>query len=184
MPSRKVQALPLKQDLHCNCVQHMCSPSLDRVSSNSFMNVNLLLMFYFGPEKDICLLLTREIICLGVSTCMSVWWSEVLFDGYAFILWQHCPMRFMYIVVYDLKSVEPLEFKLVAPMPEQLKTNTMHFYMCLLTPQRNALLRFRLVLGWVQRNSNVGSLDRRLLTMYVNLYMKLHSLAHQQASNV
>ncbi len=34
--------------------------------------------------------------------------------------------------------------------------------MCLLTPQRNALLWSRLVLGWVQRNSNFGSLDRRL----------------------
>ena len=72
------------------------------------------------------------------------------------------------IIVYDLKSVGPLEFKLVAPMPEQLKTTTMHFYevsrkpyMCLLTPQRNALLCCWLVLGWVQRNSNFGSLDRR-----------------------
>ena len=32
------------------------------------------------------------------------------------------------IVVYDLKFVGPLEFELVAPMPEQLKTTTMHFY--------------------------------------------------------
>ncbi len=31
-------------------------------------------------------------------------------------------------VVYDLKFVGPLEFELVAPMPEQLKTTTMHFY--------------------------------------------------------
>ena len=31
-------------------------------------------------------------------------------------------------VVYDLKFVGPLEFKLVAPMPEQLKTTAMHFY--------------------------------------------------------
>ena len=31
-------------------------------------------------------------------------------------------------VVYDLKFVGPLEFKLVAPMPEQLKTTSMHFY--------------------------------------------------------
>ena len=38
-------------------------------------------------------------------------------------------------------------------MPEQLKTTA---------PQRNALLWSWLVLGWVQRNSNFGSLDRRL----------------------
>ncbi len=31
-------------------------------------------------------------------------------------------------LVYDLKFVGPLEFELVAPMPEQLKTTTMHFY--------------------------------------------------------
>ncbi len=31
-------------------------------------------------------------------------------------------------IVYDLKFVGPLEFELVAPMPEQLKTTTMHFY--------------------------------------------------------
>ncbi len=31
-------------------------------------------------------------------------------------------------IVYDLKSVGPLEFKLVAPMPEQLKTTAVHFY--------------------------------------------------------
>ena len=37
------------------------------------------------------------------------------------------------------------------------------FNMCLLTPQRNALLWSRLVLGWVQRNLNFGSLDRRLI---------------------
>ena len=37
-----------------------------------------------------------------------------------------------------------------------------NFNMCLLTPQRNALLWSRLVLGWVQRNLNFGSLDRRL----------------------
>ncbi len=34
----------------------------------------------------------------------------------------------LYNVVYDLKFVGPLEFELVAPMPEQLKTTTMHFY--------------------------------------------------------
>ena len=28
-------------------------------------------------------------------------------------------------IVYDLKFVGPLEFELVAPMPEQLKTTTM-----------------------------------------------------------
>ncbi len=32
------------------------------------------------------------------------------------------------VLVYDLKSVGPLEFKLVAPMPEQLKTNSLQFY--------------------------------------------------------
>ncbi len=32
------------------------------------------------------------------------------------------------VKVYDLKSVGPLEIKLVAPMPEQIKTTTMHFY--------------------------------------------------------
>ncbi len=31
-------------------------------------------------------------------------------------------------MVYDLKFVGPLEFNLVVPMPEQLKTTTMHFY--------------------------------------------------------
>ncbi len=37
-----------------------------------------------------------------------------------------------------------------------------NFNTCLLTPKRNALLWSRLVLGWVQRNSNFGSLDHRL----------------------
>ncbi len=32
------------------------------------------------------------------------------------------------LLVYDLKCVGPLEFELVKPMPEQLKTTTMHFY--------------------------------------------------------
>ncbi len=32
------------------------------------------------------------------------------------------------LIVYDLKFVGPLEFELVAPMPEQLKATTMHFY--------------------------------------------------------
>ncbi len=32
------------------------------------------------------------------------------------------------LLVYDLKFVGPLEFKLVAPMPEQLKTIAMHVY--------------------------------------------------------
>ncbi len=31
-------------------------------------------------------------------------------------------------LVYDLKFVGPLQFKLVAPMPEQLKITRMHFY--------------------------------------------------------
>ncbi len=31
-------------------------------------------------------------------------------------------------VVYDQKFVGPLEFKLVVPMPEQLKTTAMHIY--------------------------------------------------------
>ncbi len=31
-------------------------------------------------------------------------------------------------IVYDLKFLGALKFKLVAPMPEQLKTTTMHFY--------------------------------------------------------
>ncbi len=60
-------------------------------------------------------------------------------------------------VVYDLKFVGPLEFELVAPMPEQLKTTTIN--MCLLTRQGNALLWSQFVLGWVQRNSNFGSSD-------------------------
>ena len=34
----------------------------------------------------------------------------------------------MLFVVYDLKRVEPLVFKLVVPMPEPIKTTTMHFY--------------------------------------------------------
>ncbi len=33
-----------------------------------------------------------------------------------------------FVIVYDLKFVGPLEFKLVAPMPAQLITTTMHFY--------------------------------------------------------
>ncbi len=57
------------------------------------------------------------------------------------------PFQLPLIIVYDLKCVGPLEFELIAPMPEQLKTTTMHFY----------------VLGWVQRNLNFGSSDRRLL---------------------
>ncbi len=31
-------------------------------------------------------------------------------------------------IIYDLKFVGPLEFELVAPMQEELKTTTMHFY--------------------------------------------------------
>ena len=50
-------------------------------------------------------------------------------------------------LVYDLKSVGPVEFKLVAPMPEQLQKAIL-----LVTPRRNALLWSSLVLGWVQRN--------------------------------
>ncbi len=38
-----------------------------------------------------------------------------------------------------------------------------------LTPQRNALLWSRLVLGWVQRNSNFGSLDRKLYPFVIQL---------------
>ena len=38
-----------------------------------------------------------------------------------------------------------------------------NFNMCLLTPQGNALLWSHLVLGWVQRNSNFRSSDRRLV---------------------
>ena len=34
----------------------------------------------------------------------------------------------IWILVYDLKFVGPLEFELVAPMPEQLKTTTMQIY--------------------------------------------------------
>ncbi len=73
-------------------------------------------------------------------------------------------VAFSYVkyIVYDLKFVGPLEFELVAPMQEQLKTTTMHFYMCLLTLQGNALLWSQFVLGWVQRNLNFGSSDRRL----------------------
>ena len=57
--------------------------------------------------------------------------------------------------MYNLKFVEPLEFKLAAPMPEQLKTTTMHLYeasrnICLLKPHGNALLWSQFVLGWVQ----------------------------------
>ncbi len=39
-------------------------------------------------------------------------------------------------LVYDLKFVGPLGYELVAPMPEQLKTTTIHFY----EAQGNALL--------------------------------------------
>ncbi len=39
-------------------------------------------------------------------------------------------------LVYVLKFVGPLEFKLVAPMPEQLKTTTMHFYEASKKPYR------------------------------------------------
>ena len=31
-------------------------------------------------------------------------------------------------MVYNLKFVGPLEFKLVVPMPEQIKTTPIHFY--------------------------------------------------------
>ncbi len=55
--------------------------------------------------------------------------------------------------------------------------------MCLLTPQRNALLWSRHVLGWVQRNSNFGSLDRRLEVANclgrVRDYLKKWPLAHR-----
>ncbi len=37
-------------------------------------------------------------------------------------------LKIYIILVYDLKSVGPLEFKLVAPMPEQLETTANHFY--------------------------------------------------------
>ncbi len=39
-------------------------------------------------------------------------------------LLKHCVI----LIFYDLKFLGPLEFKLVAPIPEQSKTNTMHFY--------------------------------------------------------
>ncbi len=62
------------------------------------------------------------------------------------------------LIVYDLKFVGPfVEFKLVAPMPEQLKTTT-----TLQALQGNSLLWSQFVLGWVQRNSNFGFSDRRL----------------------
>ncbi len=41
------------------------------------------------------------------------------------VFWDGHPEGF---IVYDLKFVGPLEFGFVAPMPEQLKTTTMHFY--------------------------------------------------------
>ncbi len=43
--------------------------------------------------------------------------------------------------------------------------------MCLLTLQGNALLWSHFVLGWVQRNSNFGSSDRRLMIHNLNLSM-------------
>ncbi len=61
------------------------------------------------------------------------------------------------IIVYDLKFVGPCGFNLVAPMPEQLKTTTLHLVdrpgaPNLLTPKGNALLWSQFVLGWVQQN--------------------------------
>ena len=47
-----------------------------------------------------------------------------------------CITRFG-ILVYDLEFVGPFEFKLVAPMPEQLKTSTIHFYEASRKPYQN-----------------------------------------------
>ena len=44
------------------------------------------------------------------------------------------------------------------------------FNMCLLTSQGNALWRSQFVLGWVQRNSNFGSSDHRLLVSCLKQY--------------
>ncbi len=38
------------------------------------------------------------------------------------------------LIVYDLKFVGPLEFELVASMPEQLKITTIHFFEALWKP--------------------------------------------------
>ncbi len=85
------------------------------------------------------------------------------------------------VLISDLKSVGLLEIKLVAPMPEQLKTTAMHFYevsrkpyfLHHMTPQRNALLWSGHVLGWV-RNSNFRSLDLKLYSKgrrHLNLWL-------------
>ena len=63
--------------------------------------------------------------------------------------------------------VGALKFKLVAPMPAQLKTNTS---ICLLTPQGNALLLSQFVLGWMQRNSNVGFSYKQNITSFAYNY--------------
>ncbi len=44
---------------------------------------------------------------------------------------------------------------------------TLHFYMCRLTLQGNALLWSQFVLGWMQQNSNFGSSDRRLILPFL-----------------
>ena len=58
-----------------------------------------------------------------IGKCKIAWSSSSLV-----ILWYFTSRDVAIPVVYDLKSVGPLEFKLVAPMPEQLKTTAMHFY--------------------------------------------------------
>ncbi len=47
------------------------------------------------------------------------------------------------------------------------------FNMCLLTLQENALLRSQFVLAWVQRISNFGSLDRRLILQESSLVLTM-----------
>ncbi len=87
---------------------------------------------------------------------MVVWTDKVGYTRVTGVLYTLLKHNDVSILVCDLKFVGLLEFKLVVTMPEQLKTTTMHFYeafrkpyMCLLTPQGNALLWSQFVLGWV-----------------------------------
>ncbi len=53
-----------------------------------------------------------------VYTCIARHWADIGIQA----------MVEEFTLVYDLEFVGPLEFELVAPMPEQLETITMHFY--------------------------------------------------------
>ncbi len=79
----------------------------------SYWNVNI--VSHFQPNAE---LLKCEYSVTFQAKCLADW--KVL-EVHGF---QHCIKA---PIVYRLKSVGALEMKLVAPIPEQIATTTMHF---------------------------------------------------------